>query len=161
MREKTLNLLPLNSLMGNLCLSTACSGDCNNSKCLVGFWFNVFSMPQKEIQDALKLQTIQHFLPHGDDKHYEKDIALKCQTIVLLQCANCKQEHRTDCILNLLRTTFHYLITHKWEQETYHYTDITRYLRYMIRENREDGLTLLNYCRQLKKGFPIKAREVH
>jgi hypothetical protein len=154
--EKAVNLLPLCSLMENLCLSTACSGDCDQSKCLVGFWFNVFSMPQKEIQQSLKLRTLQHILPHNDEKTYAKEAALKCQTIVLLQCASCKEEHHADCILNLLRKTFHYFITRTWEQDTYHYTGITQYLRHMIRANRKDGLTLLNNCRELKKGFPLQ-----
>lgn len=156
MREKTVNLLPLNSLMENLCLSTACSGNCNHSNCLAGFWFNVFAMPQKELKKALRLQTVQRFLPQFAEKAYAKDVALKCQTIVLLQCANCQQEHYADCTLNLLRITFHYFITRKWEQDSYTYTGFTRYLRHIIRENRQDGLKLLHYCRQLKRGFPLK-----
>lgn len=156
MHERTVNLLPLNSLMEKFCLSTACSGDCEHSNCLAGFWFNVFAMPQKDLKKALKLQTIERFLPEFSEKAYAKEMALKCQTVVLLQCANCKHEHRPDCTLNLLRTTFHYFITQKWEQESYEYSGITQYLRHMIRESREDGLSLVKYCQQMKKGILLK-----
>lgn len=148
MRQQTVNLQPLSSLMGNLCLSTACCGDCNDSKCLVAFWFNVLAMPQKEFEAAL--QTFSNTLPCSDEKNYAKEIALKCQTMVLLQCENCRQEHHEDCIINLLRRTFHYFITHTWENGSYHYTSITQYLRHLIRENHEDGLRLLNYYRKCK-----------
>lgn len=155
MREKTVSLLPLSNLMENLCLSTACSGNCEQSNCLIGFWFNLLLMSPNEIKESLKRQKIQDFLPPNTENIYEKDIFLKCQTIVLLQCASCQEEHMESCILSVLRTTFHYFITRKWEDEPYYYRNMMKYLRHMIRENRADGVALLNYCRQYKKSFPV------
>lgn len=150
MCEKPINILPLRNMLEKLCLSTACSGNCEKAKCLIGFWFNLITLPEEELAEALKASQNLHILESGRDCIYNKELLLKCQTVILLECAHCREEQNEKCLLHFLRTAFHYLITQKWEQDTYRYRSIALYLRHLMRQNYQDGRAVLSYCRQLR-----------
>lgn len=150
MKEKSFNLFPIYHLFTSLCLSTSCYGSCDSANCMMSYWFKVLEDINRSERPDFVLTKDEAHLPYGDTKTYNKDLVLRCQSLVLSQCANCKQDHDDNCIINVLRNSLHYCITSQ-EDEQFKYKGMTsQYTKYLSEINHDNGRELRQYCRTCK-----------
>lgn len=95
--------------IGKVCLSEAACGTCAEKNCLIGYAKTSVAECRKAGVSYVKDGFIN--IPYQDTKvNYDEESALNGIAHVLKQCKSCKENHYSDCVLNVVRSTYEIIV---------------------------------------------------
>lgn len=92
-----------------VCMSEDVCGTCTYGDCLVGYARECIGEAKKQDTDTLK--GAFNKIPTLDTKGgYDKNLAMDAIAHTLQQCKSCKDFHKLDCLVNVIRNCYEVIV---------------------------------------------------